>query len=269
MENLDELKSKLNLKVSGINNIPLVGPSIFVANHSCLLDIFYLPGSLLNDSVSLISSRLIFKRILERQLLVNKYLNAMPIEAHGGKEYVNMCLKYAIKLLENNIDLCLFPEGAYLEDRSILHKGRTGAARILFNAAKSEIPVNFIPVAIDIESKQIELDNYCFNDDLVNVTFLEPIVYDKLLDVFLHSSDVNMRNLVLHQIVDEAMRNIAFYLGKEYVDQYIKLFPKNNVIFGNGEIIDSKTAQDKSYVDLYDAQLNERFNHLQRKLIKK
>lgn len=82
--------------------------------------------------ISLISSRLIYKRDIKRQEVVNKYLYSMPIEAHGGKEYAN--LESAASLLSNGYNLNIFPEGAYIDDKEHVYKGRTGASRILFRA---------------------------------------------------------------------------------------------------------------------------------------
>ena len=95
---LDELKKLKNdlIKVNGLENIDNKIPSIIISNHNCLMDIFYLPLVLNNEIVSLISPRLIYKKVENRQETVNKYLYAMPIEAHGGKTYSNICIKQSI-----------------------------------------------------------------------------------------------------------------------------------------------------------------------------
>lgn len=111
-ERLKELKSRTNIKVNGIENIPKDVPVIFCANHNCLMDIFYLPSVLPDNTINLISARLLYKDIKERKEMVNGMLNAMPIEAHGGKSYVDMCICYATKLLCNGFNLTIFPEGA-------------------------------------------------------------------------------------------------------------------------------------------------------------
>ena len=107
---LDELKKLKNdlIKVNGLENIDNKIPSIIISNHNCLMDIFYLPLVLNNEIVSLISPRLIYKKIENRQETVNKYLYAMPIEAHGGKTYSNICINKATELLNNNISLNIF-----------------------------------------------------------------------------------------------------------------------------------------------------------------
>ena len=65
IEELKRLKEKINIEVKNSDNIPKDRPSIIIANHSCLMDIFYLtassptrivPISFANSSVEFISS---------------------------------------------------------------------------------------------------------------------------------------------------------------------------------------------------------------------
>jgi len=51
------------------------------------------------------------------------------------------------------------------------------------------------------------------------------------------------------------MSKIAKTLSRLYSNDYIKLFPKNNVIFEDGSTIQTEEAQVKYYVDLYQLQL--------------
>ena len=92
LDELRELREKLNISVSGLENIKENEVAILVSNHSCLMDIFYVPCVIDKDIISLISSRLMYKNDTLRKNVVNKYLNGFPIEAHGGKVYSQMCL---------------------------------------------------------------------------------------------------------------------------------------------------------------------------------
>ncbi len=260
---LKNLRNRMNLNVFGKQNYTNGVPTIFIANHNCLMDIFYLPAALKNMSVSLISSRLIYKPNKPRQNLVNNSLYAMPIEAHGGAKYSDLCLKYAEKMLYKNIDLSIFPEGAYIDPNKFIYRGHTGAARILFNARINGIKPQIIPVAIKIISDDYSnLDNYMPNNDIVNVYILEPIDYTKYFLSYVNSKDVKTKNMALHNVVDEGMKAIADVLNKEYLSKYIELFPKNNVIFQDGSKVDSSIAQSKFYIDLYEQQLQEREKNL-------
>jgi len=105
---LIQLKEMLNLEIEGRENFPTDAPSVVIANHNCLKDIFYVPAALPNNSVSLISSRLVYKNIKERKKAIHDLLYPMPIEAHGGGGYAEICLKYAAKLLRNGCTLSIF-----------------------------------------------------------------------------------------------------------------------------------------------------------------
>lgn len=93
LEEQRELRKQVNLIIKNLNNYPKDEINVLVSNHNCLMDIFYLPMSLPEEIVSLVSARLVYKNENDRKDIVNKYLHAMPIEAHGGSIYANMCLE--------------------------------------------------------------------------------------------------------------------------------------------------------------------------------
>lgn len=260
---LEILKQLLQyIKIKGLENYPKDEPSIIFANHSCLKDIFYLPAALDKPSVSLISPRLIYKRIPDRQELIDKYLYAMPIEAHGGKTYSDICLDEASNILQNNINLNIFPEGAYIEDNKTVHRGRTGAARILFNAYNNGIKANFIPVSINILNPNSDLDNYEFTPTDIEITLLPQIPYENEFDKFISSQNQEQKNEALHSIIDKGMENISKTLNKIYIPEYIELIPKGNVIFENGNTIPIEQAQNYQYINKYKTQLQQRSKQL-------
>lgn len=256
---LSEFSKRINLNVFGIENYNENVPTIFIANHNCLMDIFYLPAAIPNGCVSLISPRIIYKKNLERQSMTEKLLYSMPIEAHGGRKYSEICLKYAKKLLYNNIDLTIFPEGAYIEPNPYVYKGHTGASRILFDVRQSGIFVNIIPIAIEIISDNLNLDGFNINNDIINIHVLSPINYDMYYKEYMITKDINLKNTFLHLVIDDGMQKIANALDKSFCNKYIELYPKNNVIFENGNTVDKKVAQDEYYINLYENQIKKRF----------
>lgn len=128
----------------GFDDMP-EGPNVFVANHACMRNIFAIPASLPEDCDVVISSRLAYKNssvdaavwrlVIENTLHTTHYtLHTIPLEVHGGKEYLEVGLKMAKQaLLLDGRSLLIFPEGAYTGDAQVT-KGRTGASRILFGA---------------------------------------------------------------------------------------------------------------------------------------
>lgn len=253
---LRKLRDELNVEIQGLENVNRDRPNVFIANHNCLKDIFYLPMSLPMESINLISARLLYKRDQKRQAMVNKYLYAMPIEAHGGPLYSQICLNRVQNILKNNISLSIFPEGAYVEE-NVIYRGRTGASRIVYNSRTNGTNVALVPVALDININ--DLDDYALiSDDMVKVTVLEPIDYEQAYYDYQNSSTNKEKNINLHKPIDEAMIKIAQTLGREYVNEYIQLRPKNNVIFPNGETIPTEQAQTHDLILSYDQGLIER-----------
>lgn len=256
LEELKRLRNYLNIEINGLDNLQNNIPTLIIANHNCLKDIFYLPMALPMESVSLISARLVYKPDKKRQEMVEKYLYAMPIEAHGGSRYSQMCLNHAQKFLKNNISLSIFPEGAYVEE-NIIYRGRTGASRIVYSSRDNGIDVNLVPVAIDININN--MDDYDLTpEDMVRITIMEPINYEQSYYNYLYSTTIEEKNYNLHKPIDEGMIKIAQVLGREYVNEYIKLRPKNNVIFPNGETVPTEQAQNDDLILSYDRALAER-----------
>lgn len=264
LEELKELRKQINLNIKNLDNYPNNDVNILIANHNCLMDIFYLPMALPQEIVSLISVRLVYKNENNRKDTVNRYLHALPIEAHGGYIYANICLEQAIRVLHNGKSISIFPEGAYVYDRKIF-KGHTGASRIAYNIRNNGKKVNLVPISINV-SKNDDLDNYNRIGDDVEVTILPPIDYEDAYYNYKHSSNKEERNMFLHQPIDTGMQCIADNLKIPYEDHYIELSPKGNVMFEDGSTIDVKTAQNKEYISRYKEELNGRTLRLLKKM---
>ena len=269
MGKLDILKSirdEINISIEGSENINYNTPNLFVSNHNCLMDIFYLPMSIDVPIVDMISARLIYKKVYDRQKMVNDYLYSMPIEAHGGKIYSDVCLESGVNLLNSGISIGIFPEGAYLNGNNI-YRGRTGASRILFGAIEKGIKVNLVPVGINI-SGNYDLDSYDFDDRTVNIEILPNINCDNWYDMFKESNTFFDKNNALHGPIDTCMKKIADALGRPYVNDYIELYPKGNVIFSNGDTVLTDLAQSEEFINEYEIELNTRMKTMKKEILK-
>ena len=269
MGKLDVLKSirdEINISINGSENINYDSPCLFVSNHNCLMDIFYLPMSIDVPIVDMISARLIYKKVFDRQKMVNDYLYSMPIEAHGGKVYSDMCLDSGVSLLNSGISLGIFPEGAYVNGNNI-YRGRTGASRILFGAMDMGIDVNLVPVGINVFG-EYDLDSYAFDDRMVNVSILPSVDCSNWYDMFKESNTFSDKNNALHGPIDICMKCIADAMDRPYVDEYIELYPKGNVIFSNGETVLTGLAQCSEFVNEYKTELNDRIKVLKKEIFK-
>lgn len=255
LEALKELREKLNVVIEGKDNYPKDYPSVIISNHNRLLDIFYVPMCIDDDIVSLVSSRLVYrKNDINRFNMVNKYLNGFPIEAHGGSAYSGMCIDYASKILASGNSVSIFPEGAYIDDRDNVYRGRTGAARILFRALDKERFSYLLPVSVDVKSND-DLDSY--NPDLnseITIRILEPInPYDYYYEYKKNGND----NQILHEFINKGMANIASSLNRNFINEYIELTPKNNVIFRDNTVIEKEEAKRIEYIRKYDKELHD------------
>lgn len=134
---LDEIGSKMAIDTTGLEHYSQDTPSLIVANHTCLRDIFVVPASLPEASKIVLSSRLMWKRNTPensaRRTLIENSLYGVPLEVHGGRDRLNIGLELATRALMEGWSVVIFPEGAYIRERQV-NKARTGAARILFNA---------------------------------------------------------------------------------------------------------------------------------------
>jgi len=134
---LQTIGREMAITTHGFDDMP-EDPNVFVANHACMRDIFAIPASLPEDCDVVISSRLAYKNssvdTAVRRLVIENALHTIPLEVHGGKEYLEVGLKMARQALLDGRSLLIFPEGAYTGDAQVT-KGRTGASRILFEAS--------------------------------------------------------------------------------------------------------------------------------------
>lgn len=255
LENLQKLKSEIIVKNK--EKYPKGERNVVIANHNCLMDIFYLPYAIPEEIVSLVSARLVYKQELDRKEVVHKYLNAMPIEAHGGAEYTRLCLEQAKNFLELGKSVNIFPEGAYVLEQNIF-RGHTGASRLVYETNKilnNGERVNLIPVSIYVKRND-DLDNYKCETDYVEVTFLDRINYEESYYKYQNTTDKVVKNTCLHKPIDTAMKNIANNLGLTYVNEYIKLRPKGNVMFADGSVVDVLDAQNEEYLNRYKDELD-------------
>lgn len=221
----------------GFDDMP-EGPNVFVANHACMRDIFAIPASLPEDCDVVISSRLAYKNssvdAAVRRLVIENALHTIPLEVHGGKEYLEVGLKMAKQALLDGRSLLIFPEGAYTGDAQVT-KGRTGASRILFEASIGGVKPNLLPVGIHYKPWPTDLDAYMPQDEQIHVTLGDPIDYTAAYRHYVTSTDHESRRQALRAPIDMAMRAIAELTDLPYIDEPIELWPRKTMILESGK----------------------------------
>ena len=158
MLNLNKICNFIQLKIlntfaefhiEGVNNIPINGPLIFVANHQAYVD-----PSLISvispRKVNFVAKSEVFK-FLPLALLLKSY-GAHPIKRN--RLDLNF-FRWAIKILNNGEALCLFPEGT--RSNGILKKGLPGIFHLAVRSG-----VNIIPVGIEGTNKNQGISGVLF-----------------------------------------------------------------------------------------------------------
>lgn len=267
-QKLQELKEKLNFIVEGLENYPKDNrPIYYIANHSCLMDIFYLSMAVPDNQIMVVSNRIVYKPIKEKQDTINNYLYTLPLEP-TGKVYADISINAASEILASGVNLSIFPEGVY-NDRTAITRGRTGMARILFETCRKGIMPYLVPIAIDVDTKDPTLDRYTIcEDDNVEVKILEPVDYEYLIRGYFKSDSIKEKNAILHEVTDECMQNIAEALSVPFTGEYKPAIPKDNIMFQDGTTIALEEAGLEKNIDRFKTEINTRTEKLIRVLRK-
>jgi 1-acyl-sn-glycerol-3-phosphate acyltransferase len=237
---LNDIRRELTLDITGIDNYKIGEPSLIVANHTCLKDIFTVPSALPEACQIVLSARLMWKRNTSenslRRKTIEDALYGIPLEVHGGREKLQIGLEMAKRALLDGWSVIIFPEGAYIEDRQV-NRGRNGAARILFGARQEGVKANLIPVSIDNQSIINNLDDFVPNNDAISVTIGKPIDYDEHYFTYANTRSPEDAKASLYAPIDIAMRSIAKTIKQPYVNKHIELRPRNTIVLESGEEI--------------------------------
>lgn len=237
---LNQIGGEFALNVDGMENYDSDKPSLIVANHTCMKDIFSLPAALPEACQIVLSSRLMWKRNNDenarRRKIIEESLYGIPLEVHGGKQRLQVGLEMAKRALIDGWSVVIFPEGAYINEGHV-SRGRTGAARILFGARQAGVDVNLLPVGIDNKTEINDLDDFTTRGDSIDIKVGAPIYYDEYFDNFMSADSPEQVKTALHSPVDIAMRSIAKSINRDYKNEYIELRPRSTIILETGEEI--------------------------------
>jgi 1-acyl-sn-glycerol-3-phosphate acyltransferase len=198
------MKLAFDFEVTGLDNVPASGPALITPNHLSFLD-----------------SVLTMWLMPRRMLAVGKaeYMDSwktrhifpatgmIPLDRSGGNAS-QAALDAAATSLERGDLFLIYPEGTRTRD-GYLHKGKTGAARL---ALRCDAPI--VPVGL-IGTDRIQPPDRTFP----NFGEKAEIHIGKPIDVSRYRDRIDDR-LLLRQITDEVMFEIAELSGQTYVDVY-------------------------------------------------
>jgi 1-acyl-sn-glycerol-3-phosphate acyltransferase len=208
-------------KVTGLRNVPNVGPVIIASNHLSFSDSIFMPLVVPRKVTFMAKSEYFTSPGLKGFIkkLTFQALGQVPVDRSGGRRS-EAAIRTGLNLLEVGQCIGIYPEGTRSPDGK-LYKGRTGIARMAIDSGAPIVPVAMFNTAEIQPTGQIVP-----KVRRVEMVFGEPMYFQG------DSSDL----AYLRQVTDEIMQGIQKISGQEYVDIYasdakaqiLKDLPKND-----------------------------------------
>jgi len=199
------LRVMFRVRVEGVENVPPTGGLLLAANHQAFCDSLFLPLAV-HRRVTFVAKAEYFQSWKTRWFF--RAVGQIPMERSGGSAS-RKALAEALGLLTSGGCIAIYPEGTRPPDDR-LHRGRTGVARLAFEAKCPVVPVGIkgTRAVQPIGSRMLRP----FKS--VDITFGRPI------DLSAHYGDRLDDPLVLRQATDEIMWEIRQLSGQQYLDKY-------------------------------------------------
>ena len=192
------------IDVRGLEHVPTTGPAILCPNHISVLDSFFVPA-MLPRRITYVGKAEYLDDWKTRWLF--PALGMIPIDRTGG-DAAQAALDLAARVLDRGELFGIYPEGTRSRD-GLLHKGRTGAARLALRTGAPIIPVG-IRGTDTIMPPDRRLPRVLRRASIAFGAAIDPAHYDGRHD----------ERLVLRQITDEVMFEIRNLTGQTYVNSY-------------------------------------------------
>jgi 1-acyl-sn-glycerol-3-phosphate acyltransferase len=192
-------------EVRGRRHVPRRGGAIIAANHLSFLDSALLLG-VLPRRTTFIGKAEYLDSWTTRTLF--PAIGMIPVDRSGGRRSL-VALEAAAEVLERGELFGIFPEGTRSR-YGLLHKGRTGAARL---ALRTGVPI--VPVGI-VGTDRIQ------PPDARTPKLFRPcaIRIGAPIDVRRHHGTSDADPRVVRRLTDELMYEISRLSGQTYVDRY-------------------------------------------------
>jgi 1-acyl-sn-glycerol-3-phosphate acyltransferase len=191
-------------ELEGFDRLPAVGPAILCSNHVSFLDSAFLMLHVPRN-ISFVGKAEYMDSWKTKHLF--PLMGMIPIDRSGGDKS-QAALDTAEAVLRRGELFGIFPEGTRSRD-GMLHKGRTGAARLALKIGCPIFPVGMIGTR-EIQppdAKVPKLRGKC------TIKIGRPINVER----YRHRADDHM---VLRQITDELMYEIRDLTGQDYRNVY-------------------------------------------------
>ena len=201
------LRIAQKLTVVGLENVPSTGAAIIAPNHLSV-----------HDSTVLLGVLPRITRFIGKSEYVDDWQTRFAFQALGNipvdrsnSDSGTAALEAAAEVLEAGDLFGIFPEGTRSRD-GLLHKGKTGAARLALRTGAPLIPVG-LSGTDEMQKPDDPITVMRFGKE-VTVGFGEPIPVER------YASRPDQA-LAPRQMTDDLMYEIAQLSGQTYVDEYM------------------------------------------------
>ncbi|MBS3978163.1 MAG: 1-acyl-sn-glycerol-3-phosphate acyltransferase [Syntrophomonadaceae bacterium] len=121
--------------ITGLENVPLTGPAIVVANHTSLLDGFLL-AALWPRQITFLSAAYLFRLPVVGAFL--RAMGAIPVRTEGSEL---AGIRAALRVLQKGGTIGLFPEGRRVSQTDKIVPFQTGWVYLALKAGAPVLPV--------------------------------------------------------------------------------------------------------------------------------
>ncbi len=202
-----------DIRIEGLENVPLDGPAIITPNHLSFCDSVFVPSALPRRVWAIGKGEYMDSWKTKH---IFPALGMIPVDRSGG-DAAKAALDTAARVLDGGFLFMIYPEGTRSRSE-FLHKGRTGASRL---AARCNAPI--IPVGHQGTLAIQPPDQFTMNTKLpVTVRFGAPMRIEDFGD------PTNPR--VHRAFTDAVMFRISELSGQKYVDTYAAKDDKPGIV---------------------------------------
>ena len=198
------LRVVYRIRVEGREHLPKHGPVILASNHRSFLDSIFIP-LIVRRRVTFVAKAEYFDD--PKTAWFFRAVGQIPIRREGGSASEG-ALSAATDVLESGGVFGIYPEGTRTRD-GLLHKGKTGVARLALGTGAPIVPVGLIGTD-ECQPTNAKLPRLFRK---VTIRFGPPLAMG-------HYQNRSDDRLVLRQITDELMFEIGELSGYEYHDTY-------------------------------------------------
>jgi len=194
--------------VTGLADVPAIGPVIFAANHQSFADEFFLPLAA-RRQVFFFAKAEYFNSPGVRGKAMAAFFHGMgqvPVERADTRSAAAV-IDIGLEVLDEGRALGIFPEGTRSPDGR-LYKFRTGVARMAIRSGAAVVPVGLVGTR-DVQPP----DTRRWHRAPVEVHF-------GAARTFGHLADQERSARVLREVTDTVRQDIQRLCGQAFVDNY-------------------------------------------------